>query len=192
MVKKNQAERQAELADKVHGEGTEQMTEQTTEQVNDPAAVKTLADEAKGPTKTIVPPKYAGKYKNGGQGPLSDFIRQTCGEGDKFEFTAFWELCRKNGISEEQITKYKQQVDDKAHGANGRARMTLANSLRAIARKQQTLKNLAGDDVAVPEPKIAASGAVKAAQEAKQADTGNGGAASQDPAGSEAGSEQTE
>jgi hypothetical protein len=89
------------------------------------------ATEAK-ETKTIVPGKYAGKYKNGGSGPLSDFIREQCGEGDKADLNAFFDLCKLNGIADDKIAIYKGAVDAKANGAPGRARMTLGNMLRAI------------------------------------------------------------
>jgi hypothetical protein len=125
-----------------------------------PAAADTVKE-----TKSVVPAKYAGKYKNGGAGPLSDFIREQCGEGDKFEFDAFWNLCKLNGISDDQIAKYKGQVDAKENGANGRARMTLGNSLRAIARKNQKLVGLDKKEHAVPEAALAPSGAAKAQAE---------------------------
>lgn len=126
--------------------------------VNDPAAVNAAPDAApKGDPKSIVPNKYAGKYKNGGQGPTSDFVRAQCGEGEKFEYGAFFELCSKNGIPEDKIALYKGQVDAKQLGANGRARMTLGNMLRAKARKDQKLTGLNGEsfevaELALPKP----------------------------------------
>lgn len=152
---------------------------------NDPAAVNAAQDAPK-TNKSVVPSKYAGRYKSGGaayDAPLAVFIRAQCGEGDKFEFPAFFSLCRKNGITEEQVAKYEAQVATNANGTKGRARMTLANMLRAKARKDQKLLDLNGNEVEVLEPKVAASGAVKAAQE-KAAAAGNADTA---PAGSEAG-----
>lgn len=142
--------------DKVQAAGTEP----------DPVTTEATTKE----TKSIVPPKYAGKYKGGGQGPLSDFIRSTCGEGDKFSFTAFFDLCRKNGLPDDKVAIYEGEVSEKKRGAEGRARMTLGNSLRAIARKNQKLVNLNGEEVEVAEPAIKASGAVAAAQAAKAAE----------------------
>lgn len=132
-------------------------------------AGKTAATVEAKESKSIVPAKYAGKYKGGGQGPTSDFIRQVCGEGDKFEFPAFFQLCEKNGIPKEQIDKYKGEVEEKKNGANGRARMTLGNMLRAIARKNQKLVALNGDEYEVPEPAIKPSGAVAAKQAENEA-----------------------
>lgn len=154
--------------------------EAQVENTNDPAAVNAGA-ETKGPPKSVVPAKYAGRYKKDGEAynkPLAVFIRAQCGEGDKFEFPAFFSLCRINGIAEEQVAKYEAQVATKANGVNGRARMTLANMLRSIARKNQTLKDLSGNEQPVPEAKAALSGA--AAAQAGNADPA--------PAGSEAGS----
>ena len=117
-------------------------------------AVKAGTDAPATEAKSIVPNKYAGKYKNGGQGPTSDFIRNQCGEGDKFEYDAFFNLASKNGIPEDKIALYKGQVDAKQLGANGRARMTLGNMLRAKARKDQKLVALNGETIDVAEPQL--------------------------------------
>jgi hypothetical protein len=137
---------------------------------NAPAKNNAPDNEAK-ETKTIVPAKYAGKYKNGGQGPLSDFIREQCGEGDKFDYDVFFNLCKLNGIADDKIAIYKAAVDEKKNGANGRARMTLGNMLRAIARKNQKLVGTDKKEHAVAEPQIAASGAVAAKKAADAAKT---------------------
>lgn len=131
----------------------------TQEQLTEAAAASTEVKE----TKSIVPAKYAGKYKGGGQGATSDFIRATCGEGDKFEYPAFFSLCRKNGIAEDKVALYEGQVESKTQGANGRARMTLGNMLRALARKNQKLVNLADEEVEVAEPAAKLTGAAAAA-----------------------------
>lgn len=123
------------------------------------------APEAKTETKSIVPAKYAGKYKGGGQGPTSDFIRKVCGEGDKFEFSAFFDLCRKNGLPEDKVALYEGQVAAKTNGANGRARMTLGNMLRAKARKEKKLVDLNGAEWDVPEEPVKVSGAAAAQQD---------------------------
>ncbi len=129
------------------------------------AAPAAPATEAKTESKSVVPAKYAGKYKNGGSGATSDFIRAQCGEGDKFEFQAFFNLAALNGISDEQVAKYKGQVDAKENGANGRARMTLGNTLRATARKNGKLIGLDKKEHVVEEPALAPSGAAKAQAE---------------------------
>lgn len=113
--------------------------------------------------KSIVPTKYAGKYAKGGSDALAEFINAECGGKDGFEWTAFFQLCRDNGVPEDQVTKYSNLVTSKAHGANGRARMTLRNMLKAIAGKQD-LKRLNGETVHIDVPKQAVSGAAAKAQ----------------------------
>lgn len=137
-----------------------------------PPAKPAAAADANKETKSIVPGKYAGKYKPGGaayDAPLATFIREQCGEADKFEFDSFFNLCKLNGIADDKIAVYKAAVDEKKNGANGRARMTLANMLRAIARKNQKLVGLDKKEHAVLEPQIVASGAVAAKKEADAA-----------------------
>jgi hypothetical protein len=115
--------------------------------------------------KSIVPAKYAGKYSKGGSDVLAEFINGQCTGKDGFEFTAFFQLCRMNGLPEEQVAKYEQAVADKAHGANGRARMTLRNMLGTIARKTGKLQGLNGQEQEVSLPARAPSGAAAKAQE---------------------------
>ena len=116
-------------------------------------------------TKSIVPAKYAGRYKNGGTDALAEFINEQCKGKDGFEYPAFFELCRKNGIAEEQVAKYEGQVAESRHGSQGRARMTLRNMLATIARKNGKLVNLSGAEVEVTVPKPTLSGAAAAAKE---------------------------
>lgn len=123
------------------------------------------ATEAK-ETKSIVPAKYAGKYKGGGSDDVALFIKQECGEGDKFSFDSFWTLCRVNGIADEQVNKYQSQVSDNAQGAKGRARMTLRNMLAAKARKNGKLLKQDGTEQEVDGGKVAVSGAAAKAQAA--------------------------
>lgn len=110
-------------------------------------------------TKSIVPSKYGSKYRNGGSDALAEFIKTACTGKDGFEYTAFFALCRKNGIAEEQVAKYEGQVAAKQHGAPGRARMTLRNMLATVARKNGKLVNLSGDEIAIALPKAAAPAA---------------------------------
>lgn len=129
------------------------MTEQTTAAVAADETVK----------KSIVPAKYSGKYKGAGDS-VSEFIK-TQTEG---VFASMAALCRKNGITEEQVVKYEQLVANKGenHGIEGRARMTLGNMLRAKARKEQKLLNLAGEEVPFTDlKKPEVSGAAAKAQE---------------------------
>lgn len=189
MAKRNQAERQARLNDQTETAASESVI------VNEHATTGGTSETApKGEAKSIVPSKYAGRYKNGGSDPLAMFIKQVCGEGDKFEYSAFFDLCRKNGIAETQVAKYEGQVAEKAQGANGRARMTLRNMLAPIARKNGGLVNLAGDKVEFELAKPAASGAAAKAQETAATGTapGEDSTPATDPAGSEAGSETEE
>lgn len=129
--------------------------------------VETDAAEEKG-KKSIVPSKYAGKYKDGGSDALAEFIKDQCTGKEGFEYGAFFTLCRKNiggNLTEDKIAHYEQLVADKAHGSQGRARMTLRNMLATIARKNDKLVGLDGSEVEIDLPKPAVSGAAAAAKE---------------------------
>jgi hypothetical protein len=99
--------------------------------------------------KSIVPSKYAGRYRRGGSDALAAFINEQCTVDGKFSFDKFWDLCRANELPETEVEKYADQVADKKFGAPGRARMTLRNRLAAIARKEGGLKNLKGRTVPI-------------------------------------------
>ena len=115
------------------------------------------ATEAK-VTKSIVPARYAGRYKGGGSDALAAFINEQCkDEKGVFSFERFWTLCGNNSISESEIEKYRSQVDAKVNGAAGRARMTLRNRLAAIARKVGKLADHDGDEVEVSVPPVAST-----------------------------------
>lgn len=115
--------------------------------------------------KSIVPSKYAGKYKNGGSDELAEFIKAQSTGKEGFEFTAFFTLCRKNGLPEDKVAAYEGQIAEKRHGAQGRARMTLRNMLATIARKNGKLVGLNDEETAINLPKPAVSGAAAKAQE---------------------------
>lgn len=135
-----------------------------------PAKKADNAADAETERKSIVPAKYANKYKNGGEGPTAEFIKDQCTEKDgTFSFSAFFDVARKNGIAEDKVSTYEQAVKEEAHGARGRARMTLGNMLRAKARKEQKLAGLNGKPVDVAEAQLEVKGAAKAAQDAKAA-----------------------
>ena len=123
-------------------------------------------------TKSIVPAKYAGRYKAGGSDALAAFINENCKGKDGFEYPAFFELCKKNGIDEAKVDHYAGQIKDNRHGSQGRARMTLRNMLATIARKNGKLQNLNGEEVAINLPKPTVSGA--AASAAQAAGSGSG------------------
>lgn len=127
-----------------------------------PAAEKT--------TKSIVPSKYAGRYKNGGEDPLALFIKEQCATKEGFSFPNFFDLCRRNGIAEDKVAHYEGQVAEKRHGAEGRARMTLRNMLATFVRKNGKVVALDGEEVELNLPKPALTGAAKAAAE-KATDT---------------------
>jgi hypothetical protein len=165
---RNKAERQSALKEN---------EVQNTEEVNDTAPVATEKS-----TKSIVPAKYAGKYKNGGSDPVADFIKSQCGEGEKFAFDSFWALCQKNGISEEQTNKYAGQIAEARQGAKGRARMTLGNTLRANARKNGKLIALDGSEVPLVVAKATLSGAAAAAKEASTQTSAADGVSTEDGA----------
>lgn len=118
-------------------------------------------------TKSIVPSKYSGRYKNGGEDALAVFIKEQCTTEQGFDFNKFFELCSVNGIAPEKVEHYKGQVAEKRHGAEGRARMTLRNMLATFARKNGKLVGLDGQEAEVSLPKAALTGAAKAAAEAK-------------------------
>lgn len=123
------------------------------------------ATEAK-TTKSIVPSKYAGRYKNGGEDELAVFIKAQCVVDGNFSFDKFFELMSKNGIAQDKVDHYKNQVAEKRHGAEGRARMTLRNMLATFVRKNGKAIALDGSEVPVNLPKPALTGAAKAAAEA--------------------------
>lgn len=152
------------------------MTEET---VTTAPATEAPAVEKK-ESKSIVPARYANKYKGGGSDPLAEFIKAQCTGKEGFEFSAFFELNRKNGIAEEQVKKYEEQIAAKRPGSQGRTRMTLRNMLATIARKNGKLIALDGSEVAINLPKPVLTGAAAAAKaaaaEPKAEDSGKAGA----------------
>jgi hypothetical protein len=133
-----------------------------TNQVNGAPTEAEVAEETK-TTKSIVPSKYAGRYKNGGEDPLALFIKEQCATPEGFSFPKFFELMSANGIAEDKVEHYKNQVAEKRHGAEGRARMTLRNMLATIVRKNGKAIGLDGSEVEINLPKLALTGAAKAA-----------------------------
>lgn len=131
------------------------MNDETQAPATETAAPKT--------TKSIVPSKYAGRYKNGGEDPLAVFIKEQCVAEGNFSFAKFFELCRKNGLPEDKVAHYEGQVAAKRHGAEGRARMTLRNMLATFVRKANKAVTLEGAEAEVVMPKVALTGAAKAA-----------------------------
>ena len=121
--------------------------------------------------KSIVPSKYAGKYKGGGSDALAEFINAECTGKEGFEFSAFFALARANGLPEEKVAHYEGQVAEKRHGAQGRARMTLRNMLATIARKNGKLAKLNGETQDIDLPKPALTGAAAKAAEQAAAST---------------------
>jgi hypothetical protein len=116
-------------------------------------------------TKSIVPSKYSGRYKNGGTDELATFIKEQCTVDGAFSFDKFFELCAANGVAEDKVDHYRGQVAEKRHGAEGRARMTLRNMLATFVRKNGKATTLDGDEVEINLPKPALTGAAKAASE---------------------------
>jgi hypothetical protein len=115
-------------------------------------------------TKSIVPARYAGRYKGGGSDALAEFIKAQCQTKDGFDFPAFFDLCRKNGLPEDKVAMYEGQVAEKRHGAQGRARMTLRNMLATIVRKDGKITGINGEVVELSLPKPALSGAAAKAK----------------------------
>ena len=120
-------------------------------------------------TKSIVPSKYSGRYKNGGDDALAVFIKEQCIVDGSFSFDKFFELCYANGLPTEKIEHYKAQVVEKRHGAEGRARMTLRNMLATIVRKNGKATGLDGTETEINLPKPALTGAAKAAADKQDA-----------------------
>jgi hypothetical protein len=116
-----------------------------------------------------VPSKYSGRYKNGGEDPLALFIKEQCATPEGFNFGKFFDLCSKNGIADEKVDHYRNQVSERRHGAEGRARMTLRNMLATLVRKNGKAIGLDGSEVAINLPKPALTGAAKAAADATSA-----------------------
>jgi hypothetical protein len=115
------------------------MTEVETQPVNDEAPKK---------SKSIVPAKYAGKYK-GAADELSKFIAEQLIVDNKSDITRLFALCRANGIADEHIAPYEKAIAEKARGAEGRTRMTLRNRLATLVRKNGKLTDLEGAEVAL-------------------------------------------
>jgi hypothetical protein len=125
--------------------------------------------------KSIVPAKYAGKYKDGGSDDLAKFINEVCRGKDGFDYGKFFTLCRENGLPEDKVAMYEGQVEAKRLGSQGRARMTLRNMLATLVRKDGKLKDLEGEEVDIELPKTVLAGAAaaaKAKQEAANEPTG--------------------
>jgi hypothetical protein len=111
-------------------------------------------------TKSIVPAKYAGKYKDpANDDALRTFIKEQTYENGKVNLDKFYELCLANGVPAEQVTKYKTQTDAKVGGASGRAVMTLRNLMSTVARKGEGMKGLDGKTYDVKIAKAALTGA---------------------------------
>lgn len=117
-------------------------------------------------SKSIVPKKYGNKYKGGGSDALAEFIKGQCSGKDGFEFPAFFDLARKNGLPEDKVAHYASQVAENLPGAKGRARMTLRNMLATVARKNGKLVGLDGNEHEVDVPKPTLAGAAAKAAEA--------------------------
>ena len=114
--------------------------------------------------KSIVPQGWKSKGDE-----LSQFIDAQATGKEGFEYTAFFALCRKNiggSLTEDKIAHYEALVNEKAHGSQGRAKMTLRNMLATIARKNGKLVGLNDEEVAINLPKPAVSGAAAKAKEA--------------------------
>jgi len=118
-------------------------------------------------TKSIVPARYAGRYKAGGSDALAEFINAQCKGKDGFEYEAFFELALKNGVSQEQVDKYRGQVAEKRHGSQGRARMTLRNMIATNVRKTGKAIGLDDSETAIELAKPVLSGAAAKAKDAK-------------------------
>lgn len=136
-------------------EGDPTDAEKAAETTEQPVAA--AAETAK---KSIVPSGWKSKGDE-----LSKFIDGQCTGKEGFEYSAFFELCRKNGLDETKVKHYEGLVAAKVHGIQGRAKMTLRNMLATPARKNGKLIALDGSEVAIAIAKPAVSGAAAKAQE---------------------------
>jgi hypothetical protein len=121
-------------------------------------------------TKSIVPARYAGRYKAGGSDALAEFINAQCKGKEGFEYEAFFELALKNGVSQEQVDKYRGQVAEKRHGSQGRARMTIRNMIATNVRKTGNAIGLDGSETPIELAKPVLSGAAAKAREGKDSE----------------------
>ena len=153
--------------------------------VNDPGHDATVGTDAPGAAseapaaeaapakanKSIVPSKYAGKYKKP-MDELAKFLDDNATTEGTLDPIKLFAICRANGIADAHIEPYEKAVADKAHGASGRARMTLRNRLATIVRKEGGLVvEKDGAKTAIHLAPLATVGAAKAAEEAKAAET---------------------
>lgn len=125
--------------------------------------------EAPKTSKSIVPSRYAGKYKDGGSDALALYINKECKGEAGFDYAKFFDLCKINGIDAAKVDHYAEQVESKRLGSQGRARMTLRNMLATLVRKDGKIKGLDGEFVELALPKVALTGAAKAAHDKQEA-----------------------
>jgi hypothetical protein len=123
-------------------------------------------------TKSIVNPKYAGKYKGGNEDALAQFINDQCKGSDGFDYNSFFELSLKNGVPQEQIDKYRPQIEEKRHGSQGRTRMTLRNIIATNVRKTGKAIALDGTEVSLHLDKPQVTGAAATAKDSKASNGG--------------------
>lgn len=114
--------------------------------------------------KSIVPAGWKSKNDE-----LAQFINKQSSGKEGFEFSAFFALCRKNGIAEDKVARYEGEVNDGKHGAPGRAKMTLRNMLESIARKNGKLVGLDDTETAINLAPRVLGGAAAKAKEAEAA-----------------------
>lgn len=136
-------------------ENTENTETETTTTTETPAT-----EPAK--TKSIVPAGWKSKNDD-----LKQFIDKECAD-DKgaFTFDKFAELAKKNGVDAAKVDHYIGVVASKAHGAEGRAKMTVRNMLATLVRKNSKIVGLDGTETPMTLAKPAVSGAAAAAKEA--------------------------
>lgn len=113
-------------------------------------------------TKSIVPAGWKSKNDD-----LKQYIDTACAD-DKgaFDFTKFADLAKANGVDAGKVDHYSGVVASKAHGAEGRAKMTVRNMLASIVRKNGKIVSVDGTETPMTLAKPAVSGAAAAAKEA--------------------------
>lgn len=122
----------------------------------DTTATETTATETAGEakaTKSIINPKYKGKYK-GASDFIGELIDSNCrsasekGQGE-LNPSLVIQLGRKNNLDAKKLDNLEAQIGQK--NAPGRIRMTVGNMLRAAAKRRHGLLDLHGNEVAAPE-----------------------------------------
>lgn len=123
---------------------------------NKAAATPAPAPAAEDGGKSIINPKYRDKYKDPDYKPdfVADMIDDAAltkddkGKSQGLNQSLMLDLAAKNGVSEADLKNLRASVGTK--NAGGRIKMTVANMLRARAKRRHSLMDLQGKVHKVP------------------------------------------